>query len=366
VNNIFLYDKNIITYQNLIDYVNSSIIEKYYSDLEIFILESIKNLSSYPVSNIDDLLSKIISNNNKILLNTSGTTGKPKDVSHTINTITKNIIIDKKYGDVCWGLTYNQGKMAFYQVLLQSLFNKSKIVNLYGYSFDDMSDRIIENKITHISATPTFYRMLISSKIIFKDIKQITLGGEGSDSQFIDKLKVYFPNARVKNVYASTETASLFASDNDIFKIPEKYLDKVKFINNTLLIHKDLLGNIDNTPLNDEWYDTQDEVEFISENKFKFIGRKNIEINVSGFKVNPLRVESIINSLPYVVNSVVYSKKNSVVGSLLCCDLILNKPIDKSTIKSELKNIIDKHEIPVIINIVDTIKINDNMKISRS
>jgi acyl-coenzyme A synthetase/AMP-(fatty) acid ligase len=229
-----------------------------------------------------------------------------------------------------------------------------------------MSDRIIENKITHISATPTFYRMLISSKIIFKDIKQITLGGEGSDSQFIDKLKVYFPNARVKNVYASTETASLFASDNDIFKIPEKYLDKVKFINNTLLIHKDLLGNIDNTPLNDEWYDTQDEVEFISENKFKFIGRKNIEINVSGFKVNPLRVESIINSLPYVVNSVVYSKKNSVVGSLLCCDLILNKPIDKSIIKSELKNIIDKHEIPVIINIVDTIKINDNMKISRS
>ena len=95
MNNIFLYDKNIITYQNLIDYVNSSIIEKYYSDLEIFILESIKNLSSYPVSNIDDLLSKIISNNNKILLNTSGTTGKPKDVSHTINTITKNIIIDK-------------------------------------------------------------------------------------------------------------------------------------------------------------------------------------------------------------------------------------------------------------------------------
>ena len=96
------------------------------------------------------------------------------------------------------------------------------------------------------------------------------------------------------------------------------------------------------------------------------IGRENNQINVSGFKINPIKIESVINSLPYVINSVVYSKKNSVVGSILCCDIVLNEVLNKKNIKLDLTKLIDKYEIPTIINIVDTIKINESMKISRT
>jgi acyl-coenzyme A synthetase/AMP-(fatty) acid ligase len=366
MNDIFLYDKNTITYQELIDYVNLKKLEVNYSKLELFVLEFVKNILGESVLDLDDLIYKIKYNNKKIILKSSGTTGEPKSVIHTIESISKNIIIDVKYMNVCWGLTYPEGKMAFYQVLLQSLFNKSKIINLYGYTFDQISNRIIDNCITHISATPTFYRMLLSSKIHYNNVKQITLGGEGSTKQFIDNLRGYFPNSKIKNIYASTETASIFASDNDVFKFPVKYKDKVKVIDNKLFIHKDLIGLIENGDPSSEWYDTKDLVEFISDNEFRLIGRENNQINVSGFKINPIKIESVINSLPYVINSVVYSKKNSVVGSILCCDIVLNEVLNKKNIKLDLTKLIDKYEIPTIINIVDTIKINESMKISRT
>jgi acyl-coenzyme A synthetase/AMP-(fatty) acid ligase len=325
MNKNFFYDKNIITYLDLINYVNNVDLDLNLSETELFVLNLIKNLSGGNILNLDDLLLKIKSNNNNILLGTSGTTGKAKNVTHSIDSISKNIKIDKKYEDVCWGLTYPKGKMAFYQVLLQSLFNKSKLINLYGYSFDEITDRTINLNVSHLSGTPTFYRMLISSKIVFKNIKQITLGGELSTSELIEDLKKYFPSSKIKNIYASTETASIFASNTDVFKISEKYKDKIKFINNILYIHEDLLGDIGEKEINDSWYNTKDVVEFINDHEFKFVGRGNTFINVSGFKVNPMKVESVLNSLPYINNSLVYSKKNSVVGTILCCDVVLNE-----------------------------------------
>jgi acyl-coenzyme A synthetase/AMP-(fatty) acid ligase len=365
MNNIFLIDKNIITYNDLIGYVNYKSVLTNYSDVEFFILKFVRSLVDSNVTDIDDLLKKIKLNNGKIFLKTSGTTGKPKDITHTFQSISKNIIVDSKYNQISWGLTYAQGKMAFYQVLLQSLLNKSKLINLYGNTFDEITKKIIKYNVSHISATPTFYRMLISSKVIFDKVNQITLGGEGSSGFFINELKKYFPNSKIKNIYASTETASIFASNSDIFKVPAKYNNKIKFINKTLFIHQDLLGEVGDKQIIDGWYNTQDMVEFVSDSEFKFVGREGFNINVSGFKVNPIKVESIINSLPYVINSIVYPKKNSVVGAVLCCDIVLSEPIEKSQLKSDLRGYVDKYEIPSIINFVDVIHINENMKISR-
>lgn len=364
MSNIFLIDKNIIFFDDLIKFINNKL-EFNLSKTEEHILNEIKKLSGENVKDFDDLIKKIKSNNFYISLETSGTTGKPKKIKHTILSITKNIKIDEKYESLIWGLTYPIGKMAFYQVMFQSLFNKSTLVNLFGYNFDVISDKIINNNITNISATPTFYKILLSNNIKFSDITQVTLGGERVDENLIKEIKNNFPNASIKNVYASTETASLFASNGNTFKIPEKYKDKIKIDNNLLYIHKDLLGEIEESNTDEQWFNTQDVVETVNENEFKFIGRENIEINVSGFKINPFKVESVINSLEYVKNSIVYSKKNSVIGNVLCCDIITNKLISKMEIKNDLKLLLGKYEIPSIINIVDSILINESMKISR-
>jgi acyl-coenzyme A synthetase/AMP-(fatty) acid ligase len=365
MNKVFLLDKNIIYYSDLISFINDENSNLELSETEKFILTHIKNLSGHDVIDFDDLIFKIKKNNFEIKLNTSGTTGKPKSIIHTVQTITKNIIIDDKYNNSIWGLCYPVGKMAFYQVLFQSLFNQSTIINLFGYDFSLISDKIISNKISHISATPTFYKMLLSEDINFNFVLQVTIGGESSDNNLINRIKINFPNASIKNIYASTEAASLFTSDSDTFKVPEKYKEKIKFINNKLYLHKDLVGNIDVSQLDGNWYDTKDVIEVLNHNEFKFIGRENTDINVSGFKINPFKVESILNSLPYVKNSIVFSKKNSVVGNILCCDIILIYPKTKVEVKSDLYRVLEKYEVPTIINFVDTIDVNENMKISR-
>lgn len=363
---IFLIDKNVIYYKDLINFLNNKNSNLELSDTEKFILNQVKNLSGIGVNNFKDLISKIKENNHIIPLNTSGTTGKPKSIVHTTQSITKNIIVNDKYNKCVWGLSYPIGKMAFYQVLFQSLFNQSTIVNLFGYDFNLISEKIINNKVSHISATPTFYRMLLSVDKTFDFVLQVTLGGESSDNNILNKIKINFPNATIKNIYASTEAASLFASNSNIFKIPEKYKEKIKFVDNKLHLHKDLIGDIDTNKLDGNWFDTKDVVEVLNNNEFKFIGRENTDINVSGFKINPFKVESVINSLGYVENSLVFSKKNSVVGNILCCNVIVNKPTTKQVIKNDLNEMLEKYEIPSIINFVESININENMKISRT
>jgi acyl-coenzyme A synthetase/AMP-(fatty) acid ligase len=362
---IFLKDKNSIRYSDLINYVNGNSLHFLLSETESFILEEIRRISNGNVNRIEDLIDRIKSNNCSIILKTSGTTGKPKIIEHTIESISRNIKIDKKYEDVKWGLTYAKGKMAFYQVLLQALFNKSEIINLFGYSFGEISNKIQTNRVKFLSATPTFYRMLLSNDVIYSEIDQITIGGEGPTRELLDKLKMHFPNANVRNIYASSESASLFISKGEFFTIPVKYKDKVKIHDSTLRIHIDLLGSIGSDLLEGDWYDTQDLVEILDETTFKIIGRKNIEINVSGNKINPYRIEDIINSLNYVTASFVYSKKNSVTGNMLCCDIVLSEETEKSKIKIDLKSQLDKHEIPMVINFVESIDINSNMKINR-
>jgi acyl-coenzyme A synthetase/AMP-(fatty) acid ligase len=366
MNNIFFIDKNVLTYEDLLDYINFDTSNIILSDVEIFVFNEIKRLSGGSVENIDDLINKIKSNNLSLELNTSGTTGKPKVIIHTVESITKNIKVGLKHSNLIWGLTYYQGKMAFYQVIFQSLFNQSTLVNLYGYTFDVVGDRINKFEVNHISATPTFYRMLSSSNEKYNKITQVTLGGESSTEHIILLLKDIFPNAKIKNIYASTETASLFISDGFNFKISEKYKNKIQIIEDVLHVHTDLLGEINDDNVKNDWYNTQDIVEFINENEFKFIGRKNSEINISGFKVNPIKIESVLYTLPYVLNCRVFSKKNSVTGNILCCDVVLKHNVKKNIIKEDLKIVLDRVEVPSIINFVDNIEINENVKIIRS
>jgi acyl-coenzyme A synthetase/AMP-(fatty) acid ligase len=365
MNKLFLLDRNSIRYSDLIDYVNGIHNLSNLSEIELFVLDEIKRITRDYVEDVDDLIIKIKKTNSSISLKTSGTTGKPKIIEHTISSICKNIKVDSKFEDVNWGLSYNKGKMAFYQVLFQSLFNKSTMINLFNYSFDEISNRIEENRVNFLSATPTFYRLLLSNNFVYRRVDQVTIGGEGPSVDLISKIRNQFPNANIRNIYASSESASLLISENDEFTIPEKYKDKIKIKDNTLHIHIDLLGIVEEKLLEGDWYDTQDLIEFIDEKTFKIIGRKNIEINVSGNKINPFKIEDAINSLGYVINSFVYSKKNSVTGNVLCCDVIVKEEVEKSRIKKDLRGQIEKIEMPTIINFVESIEINENMKINR-
>ena len=303
--------------------------------------------------NILDFLQKV-NHQEDIEFTTSGTTGEPKKIKHSYNFITKNIKVDSKYSNIVWGLTYPSNKIAGSQVILQAYLNKGYIVNLFGKPLSEIPYLISKYNITHLSATPTFYRLLLDGNIIFDKVQQVTFGGETVDSQIIKIVSKYFPNAQIRNIYASTEHGTLFASSKDYFEYSEKLSILTQIQNNEILVYQD-----------NKWVNTGDLVEWIDKTKFRIIGRDTNMINVGGYNVNPIKVETQLNSLDYISNSYVYKSSNSVIGNIVTADVIINQKVDKFTIKKDLKLSLLPYEIPMKINIIDKLQITDTGKISR-
>lgn len=311
----------------------------------------LNNTNSVDDAGILEFIDKI-NNKENIIFTTSGTTGIPKEIVHTYDSLIKNIKTKKELKNTVWGLTYDWKKIAGSQVILQSYLNDGKIVNLFKKSYSEIINLIKEYKITHISGTPTFYRLLGND--VFENVKQVTLGGEVVDDNLISHIEKIFPNANITNIYALTEFGTLFTSNKYYFELSEKISIFVRIENNNILIKHD-----------NEWINTGDLVEWIDETKFKIIGRETNMINVGGVKVNPIKVEEIINKLNYVSNSVVYGKENSVMGMIVVADVILNNNVSVKQIKNDLLKKLNEYEIPLKINIVNFIKTNSNGKVIR-
>lgn len=361
---IFLIDTNQITYQNLIDYVNGND-NSNYTDMELFFLNIVKGLVAGSVSDVDNLINNMYTSNKSIKLYTSGTTGEPKEIQQSFKNMVRNIKVSEDRISDVWGLFYHPTKMAGYQVFFQSLLNKNTLVNMFQYDFKDVVDRIQNYSVTHISATPTLYKMIVSNDTTFDSVKRITFGGEGSTEKFQTQIQKYFPNAKMKNIYASTEAGSIFASDGDLFRIPTQFENSIKIENNEIWIHKSIVGESEFIKFNGDWYNSGDLVEFVDEHRFKIIGRSSNVVKIAGYSVNLESVEQKIQKMDFVNMCRVYAEENSVLGNILVCELLQNGELNIRDVKQSFKENLEKYEIPSKIRFVKSIEVNENGKIKR-
>jgi acyl-coenzyme A synthetase/AMP-(fatty) acid ligase len=257
--------------------------------------------------------------------------------------------------------------MAGIQVFFQALLNGNSLVKLYGLSKNQVFSSILKYSITNISATPSFYRLLLPESKEYSSIKRLTSGGEKFDERTINALKQIFPNAKITNVYASTEAGTLLASNGNDFSIKPEFKGLIRIEENELLIHKSIMGNSD--AFSNEWYYTGDMVEIVSQNplNFRFISRKNEMINVGGYKVNPHEVEDAIREINGILDVRVFAKNNSVLGNIIGCEIVKNnKNLDESTIRIQLQNKLQEFKIPRFINFVRTISTTRTGKVKRN
>ncbi|MCF8360347.1 MAG: fatty acid--CoA ligase family protein [Prolixibacteraceae bacterium] len=303
----------------------------------------------------------------QITLYTSGTTGLPKRISHSFQSITRFVKKSENHSSNVWGFAYNPTHMAGIQVFFQALLNGNPIVRLFGLSKEQIFESISEFAVTNISATPTFYRLLLPKFNQYPTVKRLTSGGEKFDEKTTNALKQIFPNAKITNVYASTEAGTLLASSGNNFFIKPEFKGLIKVIENELVIHKSLMGNSD--IFSDEWYHTGDIVEIISQNplNFHFISRKNEMINVGGYKVNPHEVEEAIREIDGVSDVRVFAKSNSVLGNIICSEVVINNDsLNESLIRNQLQTKLQEFKIPRLIKLADKISTTRTGKIKRN
>lgn len=320
------------------------------------------------------------------LLATSGTTGTPKLVSYTldklISTAQKNI---ERGADYNWGLCYDLNRFAGLQVYLQVVAAGSTLtVSENNYSIHDMVNLFSLNGVNALSATPSFWqKVLMSENSPQLQLKKITLGGEISTQSILDALAYQYKEATITHIYASTEAGVGFAVKDNQAGFPVNYLDKdnsldisLKIIEKELWVkstrsnNKLLAGNLE---VDDQGYvNTGDLVECIN-GRVIFLGRSSGAINIGGNKVMPEKIEGVLNKIESVNYSRVFGKSNSMLGSIVCAEIVLTtagknsdaKEVKKTIIK-KCKNELETHEVPVLLKFVDSISINSTGKLIRS
>lgn len=319
---------------------------------------------------MEEVVKAIQRSASEITIFTSGTTGQPKKVIHSVSTLTRSVRLGEKYANQIWAYAYNPTHMAGLQVFFQAFENKNTLVNVFGKPREQVYRQIADRQITHISATPTFYRLLLPYKKACKSVVRVTLGGEKSDQRLYDVIKQIFPNAKINNVYASTEAGSLFAAKGDCFQIPVAVKDKFKVVDDELLIHRSMLGSSDSFQFMDDFYHSGDLIEWVDKEAglFRFKSRKNELVNVGGYKVNPGEVENAIMSMEGVRQAMVYGKANSILGNVLCADVQLEEGFGLTDleVKKYLTSQLQDFKIPRRIKFVEEFSLTRTGKLKRT
>jgi len=279
-------------------------------------------------------------------LYTSGTTGTPSAVDQTFAGLTRTIRRGERFDGHVWGFAYNPTHFAGLQVFFQALMNRNTMVYLFEMSPDEIGRLIDSYGITHISATPTFYRLRLQQFTgVYETVERLTSGGERFEPSLRDSLHESFPNAEFRNVYAITEVGSLLESDGELFKIPEDRTEQLTISDDSeLLIHESLLGEGVTDDVEGDWFHTGDIVEFVDQDHFRFLGRESDFVNVGGYRVNPHQVEQRIYSVDEIEAAVVYARESSVTGNVLVADILPADGIDEETAIAKVRETVDELE----------------------
>ncbi len=315
---------------------------------------------------MDSLVEHIQQAQSSLCLFTSGTTAVPKQINYPIGRLLRNIRLGPNYAASRWGLTFHPAHMAGLQVFMQAFLNKNLVVNLFKASRKDCLALINSYQLSHLSATPTFYRLLQPYASPILSVKKLSIGGERSSVRLHERLKAFFPNATLYNLFATTEAGTLFSADGAFFRVPPHLERWVRFEGQELLLHRSLLADPDTLNPGTEWYRTGDKIVWDKQGRFQFAGRKKDTVNVAGYRVKIIEIEEALEQIEGIQQFRVYSRSNAVTGQLICCDIkLLDKSLDIPQIKNRLKEKLQVFKIPRIIKIVDKISLTYTGKVKK-
>ena len=317
-----------------------------------------------------------------IVILTTGTTGVPKAVFYVWERLLAQVRLAAPLQSRRWALLYPLNHFAGLQVLLHVVKNGLSLAIPRSRQFSDVLECLIRRKVDSVSATPTFWRMFIGrldpAAAAQLALRQITLGGEPVPADILGRLRDLFPDARVTQVYATTEIGSCFAVSDGHPGFPSAFLD-APIGNVQLKIHEGqlyvrttsgMVGYVDGSPEPEkegDWIATGDFVEVRGE-RVLFLGRKGEVVNVGGVKVYPPTVEEQVRKVRGVRDVRVYGKANPVTGQIVAADLELTEGAAPDEVLAEVRQAcratLNRYEQPRELHVVAELR-RSNEKLMR-
>lgn len=314
------------------------------------------------------------------LLATSGTSGEPKLIAHTLASLSQSLKRDPQAGTCFrWGLVYDPSRFAGLQVVLQAFFSGAELVITPLNDYDEQVRSLVANRISALSATPTLWRKFaMDGRLRDCPLRQITLGGEIVDQKLLDHLRQSFPEARITHIYASTEAGVGFAVTDGRAGFPLAFV--TEGVGRTRL-RVDARGHLwlrpplspagNSTWATDEegYIDSGDRVE-IHGDRISFLGRSNGVINVGGNKVHPEKIEEVLRELSQILEVRVAGKKNPLTGELVVADVVPKEMPGDETLRRQIlvhcRHHLENWQIPALVRFVPHIDVSGTGKVNRT
>src|SRR5437667_3433792 len=322
------------------------------------------------------------------ILLTSGTTGRPKMVVHTLASLAGAITGGgTPAAPAVWTTFYDIRRYGGLQIFLRALLGGgSMVLSSAGESTGDFLVRAGAHGVTHISGTPSHWRRALMSPSVRRITpRYVRLLGEIADQAILDHLRAFFPNAGITHAFASTEAGVAFDVGDGLAGFPASLIGlqnadvEMKIEDGSLRIRSArtatrYLGHEDG-PLadRDRFVDTGDMLERRGD-RYHFVGRRGGIINVGGSKVHPEEVEAVINGHPHVRMSLVRTRKNPITGALVVADVVLREEPEAANGRvAELEHEImqrcsetpARHKVPAAIRFVSALAVTPSGKLVR-
>ena len=280
-----------------------------------------------------------------LMIRTTGTTGQPKAARHDWRILGRTVASVRPMPEQRWLLAYGPQQFAGVQVLLHVAASRATLVAPFPRQPKDGLEAMLTQGVTCVSATPTFWRFLLaeakSRKATLPALEQITLGGEASPGDLLAEIQSTFPDAKVSQVYTSTEFGSITSVRDGRPGLAVSSLHSESNPESNLRVEDGelwvragagMLGYAGESPDADaepsgepgesgEWRRTGDLVEIVDD-RVMFRGRKSEVINVGGVKVHPLPVEDRITGIDSVALARVFGRPNKLTGAIVAAEIV--------------------------------------------
>ena len=327
------------------------------------------------------------------ILLTSGTTGAPKLVLHTLTSLAYVIVHQARQQAASqspvWSTFYDIRRYGGLQIFLRAaLRGGSLVLSDPKEAITDFLARAAAVNITHISGTPSHWRRaLMSGAAATIAPAYVRLSGEIADQAILDNLRAAYPRSSVAHAFASTEAGVAFEVGDGLAGFPASLVGngagpvELNIDGGTLRIRSG--ANAERylgegfAPLRgaDGFIDTGDRVE-LREGRYHFMGRAGGVINVGGLKVHPEEVEAVINAIPWVRMSLVKARRNPITGAVVTAEVVLADETDAPGARPEgdavtreiiaaCRRDLPAHKVPAMVRIVPSLEMSPAGKLVR-
>src|SRR6185437_13595650 len=254
------------------------------------------------------------------ILLTSGTSGPPKLVEHSMQGLTQAFADDAALAmpaqERLWSSFYDPRRYGGLQILLRSLRSRGMLLFNPAQALPAFLAQAAALGVTHISGPASHWRaVLMSGAAAALQPRYVRLSGEIADQAVLDALHATWPQAQIAHAFASTEAGVAFEVQDGLAGFPAHWIDAppsaapgsvaLRIRDGRLQLRSGGTGlrylGPEAPALRDAegYVDTGDRLQLRGD-RYAFLGRSGGIINVGGMKVHPEEVEAVINAQPFV------------------------------------------------------------------